>query len=161
MSVTFADDAIAVDHLIHELTRPVGQRRASALQFAQSLNGRGNRRRAPRVNLVSSDVSVQLGEELVSAVDFSLRGIQFRCSTRVIPGSTMMLSLRWRNESPSVALGRVMWATFEKPNHLATPHYRVGVTFETVDVRIVRAMLQQCGLGQGASSDVEVVNHRY
>lgn len=158
MSVTFANDATTVEHLIHELTRPVGQRRASAAQFAQSVTGRnGNRRRAARVNLVSSDVSIKLGEEVVSAVDVSLRGIQFRCATRVVPGSTVMLSLRLKEDTPSVALGRVMWAAFERPNHVASPHYRVGVVFETADIRTIRTMLQQCGLGQGASANLELV----
>lgn len=159
MSVSFVDDAVTVEHLIHEITRPVGQRRASASQFSHSVNGRGNRRRAPRVNMVSSEVTVQLGDEQVSAVDFSLRGIQFRCTTRVVPGSTIMLKLRLKEEPASVALGRVMWAAFEKPSHLASPHYRVGVVFETADIRIIRALLKQSGLGQGGG-DLEVVNHR-
>lgn len=158
MAGTFAADAVTVEHLIHEMTRPVGQRRASASQFAQSINGRGgNRRAAPRVNLVASDVFIELGQEAVSAVDVSLRGIQFRCASRVTPGSTLLLKLRYKNESPSVALGRVMWATFERPNHASVPHYRVGVVFETADVRLIRAMLQHCGLGQGETADVEVV----
>jgi len=160
MSMTFANDIVTVEHLIHEITRPVGQRRASASQFAHSINGRENRRDAPRVNLVSSDVEVQLGEEFVSAVDFSLRGMQFRSLTRVVPGSTVIVSVKWKQQTPSVALGRVMWATFEKLNHLAAPHYRVGLIFETADVRTLRMMLEECGLGRGANAELEVVNHR-
>lgn len=158
MSNTFAQDAVTVEHLIHEMTRPVGQRRASASQFAHTTGGRvGNRRGAPRVNLVASNVFIQLDDEVVSAVDVSLRGIQFRCSRRVVPGSTVMLKLRYKNESPSVALGRIMWAAFERPSHVSVPHYRVGVVFEAADVRIIRAMLQQCGFGQGETAEVEVV----
>ncbi len=158
MSVTFADDATAVEHLIQELSRPMGRRTAAtATQASHSLVGRSNRRRAPRINMVSSEATVQLGGETVSAVDFSLRGIQFRCATRLVPGSTVMLNLRWRQENPSIALGRVMWATFEKPSHMSTPHYRVGVVFETVDVRIIRSMLDQCGLGKMSNKDVQVV----
>jgi len=159
MSVTYADDATAVEHLIQELCRPTGQRRgmASAAQVGNAVTVRSNRRRAPRVAMISTDATVQLGSETVTAVDFSLRGIQFRCVSRQVPGSTVMLRMRWKDENPSVALGRVMWATFEKPSHLATPHYRVGVVFETVDVRVIRAMLQQSGLDQGTRSDVTVV----
>lgn len=154
----FANDAVTVEHLIHELTRPVGHRRALSSQFIQPTNGRsGNRRDAPRVNLVASEVSINLGDEAVSAVDVSLRGIQFRCATRVTPGSTVMLKLRYRSESPSVALGRVMWSTFERPTHVSTALYRVGVSFETADIRLIRAMLKECGLGQGAAANVELV----
>lgn len=158
MSGTFANDAVTVEHLIHEMTRPVGQRRASASQFAQSINGLGgNRRTAPRVNLVASDVSVQLGDETVCAVDVSVRGLQFRCAARVVPGSTVMLKLSYKNESPSVALGRVMWAAYERATHSSTPHYRVGIVFETADVRLIRSMLRHSGLGHGQSAEVEVV----
>lgn len=158
MSVTFHDDATAVEHLIQELSRPTGHRStASAMQVGNAVHARSNRRRAPRVNMMSSDATVQLGDETVTAVDFSLRGIQFRCISRLVPGSTVMLSLRWKQENPSVALGRVMWATFEKPVHMATAHYRVGVVFETVDVRIIRSMLQQSGLADMSQADVKVV----
>lgn len=159
MPVTFADDATAVEHLIQELSRPTGGRRdtASALHVGNAVQSRSNRRRAPRVNMMSSDATVQLGSETVTAVDFSLRGIQFRCMTRLVPGSTVMISLHRKRENPSVALGRVMWATFEKPSHMATAHYRVGMVFETVDVRVIRAMLEQSGFEKLASTDVKVV----
>ena len=163
MSVTFHDDASAVEHLIQELSRPaMAQRRGSSHYVSTHMMKVGNRRRAPRLNPANADISVQLGEETVNAVDFSLRGIQFRCTSRLVPGSTVMLSLRNRNESPSVALGRVMWATFEKINADATPNYRVGVVFETVDVRIIRNMLSQCSNAQpAATSGVEVVHGRW
>lgn len=157
MAVTFASDTVAVEHLIQEITRPIGHRRASTEQVKRSLMGRSNRRGAPRVNLVSSDIAVRLGNETVSGVDFSLRGIQFRCATRVVPGSTVLLNLQWREEKPAVALGRVMWATFERPTHTASPHYRVGVAFETVDTRLIRTMLQESGFGRVGTEDMEVV----
>ena len=158
MAVTFLDDATAVEHLITELGRPVGRRGATS-GFSHS--ARGNRRRSPRVNLSTSDFSVELGGEVVSGVDVSLRGIQFRCRTRLVPGSTVMLSLRQRDESPSIALGRVMWAAFERPHVHVEPHYRVGVVFETVDVRIVRNMLQQGSQGTNSRPGVEVVRDRW
>lgn len=160
MSVTFHDDASAVEHLIQELTRPMAaQRRGASHYVSAHMMKVGNRRRAPRLSPTTADISVQLGDETVSAVDFSLRGIQFRCETRLVPGSTIMLSLRHRTDSPSVALGRVMWATFEKINAEAVPNYRVGVVFETVDVRIIRNMLSQCSTTQPPTNNaVEVVN---
>lgn len=157
MSVTFLDDATAVEHLISELARPVGRRSSGA---SPVLTSRGNRRRAPRVNMAASPISVQLGDETVSGVDVSLRGIQFRCASRLVPGSTVMLGLRSGQESPSMALGRVMWATFERTSADAVPMYRVGVVFETVDVRAVRNILQQCESGRTSMGGLELVQSR-
>lgn len=154
------EDAVAVDHLIQEIGRPMGaQRTASVSEFRRSMEPKSNRRGAPRVNLVASDVIVQVEDHVVNAVDFSLHGVQFRSALRAAPGSSLVLNIRWRQESSSVALGRVMWATFEKPSKLVEAHYRVGVAFENSDIRTIRAILNKCGLGQ--SFDVQVVHTRW
>ena len=65
------------------------------------------------------------------------------------------MTIRWRDDKASMALGRVMWATFEKSTKVSDPHYRVGVVLESADVRTVRAILERCGLGH--TPDVEIV----
>lgn len=159
MSVTFVEDDF-FEGMIQDIARPLDLRRtASASQFNRSLSPKSNRRTAPRVNLVASDVVVVVDDQVVNAVDFSLRGIQFRSNIRLVPGSTVMLSIRWGKDLHSMALGRVMWATFEKPGRLVEPHYRVGTEFDSADVRAIRAMLERCGLGRPV--DVEVVHSRW
>jgi len=150
MSVTFAEeDALAIDHLIREMSRPLGsQRAASMTEFSRALSSRSSRRGAPRVNLVASDITLQVDEQVVNGVDFSVRGVQFRSLARMTPGRTLVLNIRWRQEPSSVALGRVMWSTFERPNRMVDPHYRVGVAFENADVRGLRLLLERCGLGR-------------
>lgn len=161
MSVTFGEeDAVAIDHLIQQIGRPVGTRRsASGSEFTRSIMAKSNRRGAPRVNLVASDVIVQVENQVVNAVDFSLHGVQFRSTLRVAPGNSIVMNIRWRQEAASMALGRVMWATFEKPSKLVEAHYRVGVSFESSDMRTIRTILDRCGLGR--SFDVQVVQSRW
>lgn len=161
MSVMFGEeDAVAVDHLIQHIGRPVGSHRtASGAEFMRSIAAKSNRRGSPRVNLVASDVIVQVENQVVNAVDFSLHGVQFRSSMRAAPGNSIVMNIRWRQESSSMALGRVMWATFEKPSKLVEAHYRVGVSFESSDLRTIRAILNKCGLGR--AFDVQVVQSRW
>ena len=161
MSVTFGvEDTQAVDFLIREMSRPLGaQRLASGTEFSRSLSRKANRRRGgPRVNLVSSEVTLVVDNQIVNGVDFSLSGVQFRSARRLSPGHALMLNIRWRQDPASVALGRVMWATFERPNRLVEPHYRVGVAFENSDVRTLRALLDKCGLGRNV--DIQLVQSR-
>lgn len=161
MSVTFGEeDAVAIDHLIQQIGRPVGSRRtASGSELTRSIMAKSNRRGAPRVNLVASDVTLQVENHVVNAVDFSLHGVQFRSTMRVAPGNSIVMNIRWRQEAASMALGRVMWATFEKPGKLVEAHYRVGVSFESSDMRTIRTILDRCGLGR--SFDVQVVQSRW
>jgi hypothetical protein len=58
-----------------------------------------------------------------------------------------------------MALARVVWATFERPNSAAPPGYRAGASFESWDLPTMRTILDQCGLGQ--VSDIEVVHLRW
>ena len=157
MSGVFANDDATVEHLVQEVARPlVPRRKASTTEFARSVTPEKNRRHSPRVNLVRSEVVLQVDNEVATGVDFSLRGLQFRCPTRLVPGSTVLLNIRWREEKTLAALGRVMWATFEKTATLVDPHYRVGVSLEASDFRAVRDILERCGLGR--RPDVEIIH---
>jgi hypothetical protein len=157
MPGVFANDEATIEHLVQEVARPlVPRRKASTTEFARAVTPEKNRRRAPRVNLVRSEVVLQIDQQVVTGVDFSLRGLQFRSATRLVPGSTVLLNIRWRDEKTLAALARVMWATFEKTSHLVDPHYRVGVSLEASDFRAVRELLERCGLGR--TPDVEIVH---
>ena len=148
-----------VEYLIQELALPVGGRRsATQSEFHRSLDPSSNRRDGQRVNLVGSDLIVRVDNDVVNGVDFSLRGLQFRVSRRLAPGSSVVASLIWPGHESSAALSRVMWAQFERPSRLAEPHYRIGVGFENSDLRAIRSLLERCGLGR--NFDLHVVYSR-
>lgn len=152
------EDALAIESLIQELALPIGRGRSSVRHFDPSVAGpTRNRRRAPRVNLVADDVVVLIDGESVSVVDFSVGGIQVRSNTRLMPGSTVMLTIQWRDDQKSsVALGRVLWAVFEKPHMFAQPHYRLGALFEQSNVQMLRQMVARYELSHWDRA-VEVV----
>ncbi len=159
MPELFRDDGAAVDQLIQEIARPLGPRRGVPMsEFTRSVAPRANRRRTPRVCLATTDVVVQINKQVVNGIDFSLQGIQLRSGIRLVPGATVTMNIQWREGVPSMALGRVMWATFERPNRLTEPHYRVGVVFESSDFRAIRSILERCGLGRPV--DVEILRSR-
>lgn len=148
-----------VEYLIQELALPVGGRRAAThSEFHRSLDPSSNRRDGQRVSLVGSDLIVRVDNDVVNGVDFSLRGLQFRMSRRLAPGSSVLATLIWPGHETSVVLSRVMWALFERPSRLAEPHYRVGVGFESSDVPAIRSLLERCGLGR--NFDLRVVYSR-
>ena len=148
-----------VEYLIQELALPIGGRRAATqAEFHRSLDAASNRRDGQRVSLIGSELVVRVDDEVVNGVDLSLRGLQFRVSRRLAPGSSVVASLLWPGHETSAALSRVMWAHFERPSRSAEPHYRVGVGFENFNVRGVRALLERCGLGR--NPDLHVVYSR-
>jgi hypothetical protein len=152
-------DANVLQHLIQEVAIPIGARRTmSTTEFIRSLSPESNRRRAPRVDLGESDVVVQIENELVRPLDFSIRGVQVQSESRLVPGSSVVMHIRWQEEERLMALGRVMWASFEKAARQAAPLYRSGVLLENADLKAVRSILARCGLGQ--SVDVRVIYSR-
>lgn len=146
MPKTLTIEDAALQELIQELALPI-RRRTSASQheLTRSFSAGSNRRRAPRIDLVESDVVVEVEKAIVRPVDFSLRGVQFHIDSRLVPGSSVTMRIRQGGDA-SAALGRVMWAAFEKVGQQTTPYYRVGVVLENTDVRTVRAILARCGL---------------
>lgn len=157
------DDRLGVEALVQELMHPVQKSHAAASRPPHSPTAttrRHNRRHTERVSLVATDVVVTIEHENVSVVDLSVGGIQFRTNRRVVPGATVMLNVHWRdNGRTSLALGRVIWAIYEKPARFSYPHYRVGALFEQSDLALLRTVVQRYGL-TGTGPDVEVVDQR-
>jgi hypothetical protein len=148
MSFSSADHS-ALEHLIQEVAIPIGNRRGmSTPEFLRSLRPESNRRRSPRVDLGESDVIIRVENQIVRPVDFSLRGVQFHSDSRLAPGMSVMMHIQSQQDEKVLALGKVMWAAFEKAAMRAEPHYRTGVLLENADLRTIRSILARCGLGQ-------------
>jgi PilZ domain len=145
-------DFPSIDPRIQEIADPIRSRQeALQAEVPKARDVRlGNRRNLTRVSPAPSDLVVHLNGESVSVVDFSMRGLQLRFTPRFAPGTTVMVRIRWRDEQQAtMALARVLWITFERSHRFAVPQHRVGAIFDTVDLRMIRAILSRCGLGTG------------
>lgn len=157
------DERIMMDERIQDLAEPVECAAPRSWPPARAQSGRPwrNRRRSERVNMVSSEVLVSIDQEPANVIDLSVGGIQFRTNHRLTPGSTVLLHILWRDEGrSSLALGRVVWAIYEKPARFTSAHYRVGAWLEQSDVSSFRRVVQRFGV-RTTNSAIEVVSHRW
>jgi hypothetical protein len=76
-------------------------------------------------------------------VNLSLTGAQLRGSVRVLPDQPAIIKIGWpQDEGPCTALARVRWVQFEPDSSMESGLYRVGIAFETWDVRTLRDIMR-------------------
>lgn len=158
-----AAEEIVVEGLIHGYAEAVHESTPVDREWQPVVSRppRHERRRGERLTRMAADVVVTVEQEQVGVVDLSAGGIQFRTKTRLTPGSTVMLRVRWRGDQyVSLALGRVMWATFEKPSTLSAADYRIGVLFEQFDIPKFKEVARRYG-GTPPHTLVTAGQHRW
>ena len=76
-------------------------------------------------------------------MNLSLTGAQLRGSVRVLPDQPAVVKIGWpQDDLPCTALARVRWVQFEPDSLTESGLYRVGLAFETWDVRSLRDIMR-------------------
>jgi hypothetical protein len=100
------------------------------------------RPRDQRVRMIGSGYRAVIDEEPAALVNLSLTGAQLRGWMRVAPDQPAIVKIGWpQDDLPCTALARVRWVQFEPDPSMESGLYRVGVAFETWDVRTLRDIM--------------------
>jgi hypothetical protein len=84
-----------------------------------------------------------IDDQAVSLINLSLSGVLVRGP--VLPTQSIIFKIGWPQDSVwCTALGRVRWARFERSNGQDEAAYRIGLEFETWDVRRLKEIMHHC-----------------
>jgi hypothetical protein len=82
----------------------------------------------------------------VDLVNLSLSGAQLRGPIRVLPDQPTIIKIGWpKNDLLCTAIARVRWVQFEPDPSSGEGLYRVGLAFETWDVRSLKEIIRHRG----------------
>jgi hypothetical protein len=99
--------------------------------------------RAQRVGMLGSGYRAVIDGQQVALVNLSLSGAQLRGSIRVLPDQPMIVKIGWpQDEAACTAIARVRWVQFEPDPSKNSGLYRVGLAFETWDVRGLKEIMR-------------------
>jgi hypothetical protein len=99
--------------------------------------------RDQRLRMVGSGYRAQIDGKPAALVNLSLSGVQLRGSLRVLPDQPAIVNIGWpQDDDPCTALARVRWVQFEPGSLMDSGLYRVGLAFETWDVRTLRDIMR-------------------
>ena len=94
------------------------------------------RPRDRRVGMLGSGYRAVIDGRQVALVNLSLSGAQLRGPIRVLPDQPTIVKIGWpKNDLLCTAIARVRWVQFEPDPSSGEGLYRVGLAFETWDVR--------------------------
>ena len=80
----------------------------------------------------------------VDLVNLSLSGAQLRGPIRVLPDQPTIVKIGWpKHELLCTAIARVRWVQFEPDASSGAGVYRVGLSFETWDVRSLKEIISR------------------
>jgi hypothetical protein len=101
-----------------------------------------HRPRDPRIVMVGSGYRARLDGQPTSIVNLSLSGAQLRGPARVLPDQPAIIKIGWPlgEHLLCTVLARVRWVQFEPAGDESC--YRVGMSFETWDVRQLKDILR-------------------
>jgi hypothetical protein len=118
-------------------------------RFSQELqrraaSGRSSLRpRDQRVRMIGSGYRAVIDGKPAALVNLSLTGAQLRGTVRVLPDQPAIITIGWpQDDLPCTALARVRWVQFEPDSSMESGLYRVGIAFETWDVRTLRDIMR-------------------
>ena len=101
------------------------------------------RPRDQRVHMIGSGYRAVIDGKPAALVNLSLTGAQLRGTVRVLPDQPAIVKIGWpQDDLPCTALARVRWVQFEPDSSMESGLYRVGIAFETWDVRTLRDIMR-------------------
>jgi PilZ domain len=101
------------------------------------------RPRDQRVRMIGSGYRAVIDGKPAALVNLSLTGAQLRGTVRVLPDQPAIIKIGWPHDDlPCTALARVRWVQFEPDSSMESGLYRVGIAFETWDVRTLRDIMR-------------------
>jgi hypothetical protein len=111
----------------------------------RALDEVSNRRGALRLHMQGTGYRGVIDDRPVALIDLSVSGVQTRGPFRVRPDQSIIFKIGWPQDKLScTALGRVQWVRFEPARPEADASYRIGLAFETWDVRLLREIMHHC-----------------
>jgi PilZ domain-containing protein len=114
-----------------------------------------HRQRARRVGMVGAGYRAVIDGRHVALINLSLSGAQVRSSMRVLRDQPAIVKIGWpQDEQLSAAIARVRWVELEAEGSTDERIYRVGLAFETWDVRGLKEIMRHCGRTFGSSSEI-------
>jgi len=103
---------------------------------------RASRPRDRRVGMLGSGYRAAIDGRQASLINLSLSGVQLRGPVRVRPDQPTIVKIGWtKDDLLCSAIARVRWVQFEPDAASGESLYRVGLAFETWDVKRLKAML--------------------
>ncbi len=100
--------------------------------------------RAARVRMLGSGYRVLVDKQPVALINLSLSGAQVRGAVRVSNGQPVLVDIGWPQDRLScAAISRVRWVQAE-PEAAADEMFRIGLAFETWDVRRLKEIMHHC-----------------
>ena len=104
------------------------------------------RPRAPRVGMLGAGYRAVIDGQHVALINLSLSGAQIRSSMRVLRDQPAVVKIGWpQNEQLCAAIARVRWVHLESELSNDESLYRIGLAFETWDVRGLKEIIRHCG----------------
>lgn len=101
------------------------------------------RARADRVGMFGSGYRVVVDERLVALVNLSLSGAQVRGPIQVSRDQPLIFKIGWpQDREACAAIARVRWVSLESEEAERDTIYRMGLAFETWDVRRLKEIIR-------------------
>jgi hypothetical protein len=101
-----------------------------------------SRPRDRRVGMLGSGYRAAIDGRQAALINLSLSGAQLRGPVRVRPDQPTIVKIGWtKDDLLCTAIARVRWVQFEPDASSGEGLYRVGLAFETWDVKRLKAML--------------------
>jgi len=103
------------------------------------------RPRAERVGMFGSGYRVVVDDRHVALVNLSMSGAQVRGPIEVARDQTLIFKIGWpQDRDVCAAIARVRWVTLESDESQREGIYRMGLAFETWDVRRLKEIIRHC-----------------
>jgi hypothetical protein len=109
---------------------------------ALRLEEAASRPRDQRVGMLGSGYRAVIDGRQAALINLSLSGAQLRGPIRVRPDQPTIVKIGWPKDNQlCTAIARVRWVQFEPDSSSGEGLYRVGLAFETWDVKSLKAIL--------------------
>ena len=109
------------------------------------VDGMSGRPRDRRVPMIGSGYRAAIDGRQAALVNLSVTGAQLRGPIRVLPDQPTIVKIGWPKEDLTcTAIARVRWVRFEPDPSSRGGLYRVGLVFETWDVRGLKEIIRHC-----------------
>ncbi len=103
-----------------------------------------SRPRDPRVAMLGSGYRAAIDGRQAALINLSISGAQLRGPARVRPEQPAIVKIGWPKDNLlCTAIARVRWVQFEPDPASGAGLYRVGLAFETWDVKGLKAILSR------------------
>jgi PilZ domain len=122
----------------------VVERPAAALVVAEPRRRRP-RARAERVAMFGSGYRVVVEDRQVALVNLSMSGAQVRGAIHAARDQPLIFKIGWpQDREACAAIARVRWVRLESAEARREAIYRIGLAFETWDVRRLKEIIRHC-----------------